>query len=180
MTIVTEFNLTDTGAAEVATKRALVEVLVDKLFKAETDATIKNTEAETVTKQLKIVKEKLDANEVLRNVERTKVNLVVKELEQDKRQQTIVGFKIERLTMRKARADKAAENADMIVEDTKKALVVNEAENATAELEAAVELSETLVRQEKSRNTALKRVQTATNLAIAKIDKVQINSGLDN
>ena len=180
MAIVTEFNSTDTGAAEVATKRALVEVLVDKLFKAKTDATIKNNEAETVTKQLKIVKEKLDANEVLRDVERTKVNLVVKELEQDKRQQTIVGFKIERLTMRKARADKAAENADMIVEDTKKALVVNEAENATAELEAAVELSETLARQEKSRTTALKRVQTATNLAIAKIDKVQIDTGLDN
>jgi len=179
-TIVELFNKTDTGAAEAATKRAAVEVLVDKLYTAEADAVIKNAEAETVTKQLEIVKTKIAANDVLRKVETDKVLKVVKEIDEDHRQQRMCALKVERLTMRKERADKAAENADMIVEDKKKALVVNEAENATAELEAAVELSETLVRQVKSKNAALVRAQTASDLAIAKIDKIQIDAGLDN
>jgi len=179
-TIVAEFNKTDAGAAEAAAKRAAVEILVDKLYKADADATVKKAEAETVKKQLQVVKEKLDANEALREVERAKVIKVEKELEQDHKQQRMCGMKIERLTLRKERADKAAENADMIVEDKKKALVVNEAENAAAELEAAIELSETLVRQEKSRTAVLARTKTAIDLAIAKIDKVQIDAGLDN
>ena len=178
--IVTEFNATDTGAAEAAAKRAAVEILVDVLYHAEAEHKIKYAEATAVAEEMRIVTEKLGANEALREAERAKVMAVEEGLAQDQRQQRLTGLKIERLTLRKERADKAAEDADMIVEDTKKALVVNEAANAAAELEAAVTLSETLIRQEKSRKAALTRVATAMDLAIAKIDKAQIEAGLDN
>lgn len=80
-------------------------------------------------------------------------------------------MKIDRLTMRKVRADKEAEGADMIVEDKKKALVVDAAETAARELEEAEKLQGKLARQEKARIAKLKRAATAADLAIAKIDK---------